>query len=383
MTHFISLNEVKSKEPAYVWPNRIPVGSLTILEGQPGSNKSTVLYDVAARVTQGWEMPNCTGGLRPGNVLILQAEDDAAATIRPNLEAMGADLDRVFIWSKQSAPLRLPDDMSFIESEIGKLKAKLLIIDPITSFLGGHANSDQAIRRSLGPLATVAEQSGTAVVLVRHFKKSNAVNPLYQGAGSIALAGLARSVLQVGDDPKHADRRIIAQVKASLNALAPSLSFQPVQKNGGLTVEWLGVSDCTVDQLHATATKQDRPALEYAQYALFSILAEGPVLADEAKKLVLEAGVERRTLRRAKESLGIKSKREGFGKGSKFYWVLPDTNDLIDRLKQNELDDLLDNLIYGADETLPDGNDTSDPADWWKQGPRDDAEDSDLDGGVV
>ena len=80
-----------------------------------------------------------------------------------------------------------------------------------------------------------------------------------------------------------------------------------------------------------------------------------------------KAGVEARTLRRAKESLGIKSQRRGFGKGSTFYWVLPNKNDLVGRLKQNELDSLLDKLLHGDDDTMPDEDAESDPADWWKQ----------------
>lgn len=281
--------------------------------------KATLTHDLAARVTTGRPMPNCTGSLPAGNVIILQAEDDPVATIRPNLEAMGAKLENVFVFGKQAEPLTFPEDVDLLATYIGKLKAKLVIIDPVTSFISGSVNNEQVVRRSRGPLVTIAEKNGIAVVLIRHFTKSNSGNPLYRGGGSIAVTGLARSVLQVGTDPKDPERRVIVQAKSNINALATSLSFKPDRKNGGLTIEWLGASDCTVDQLHATATKQDRPALEYAQYALFSILAEGPVLAKEARDLALEAGVERHTLRRAKESLGVKSQRQGFGKGSKFY----------------------------------------------------------------
>ena len=376
----VPLIEVQPSRPVYLWPNRIPLGSLTIVEGPPGSNKSTVLYDIAARVTRGLDMPNCTVGLPASSVIILQAEDDPAATIRPNLEAMGADIQRVFIWGKQATPIKLPDDIDFIASQIAKLHARLVIIDPITTFLRGNANSDQSIRQSLGPLVTVAEQEKAAVVLVRHFKKSNTSDPLYRGAGSIALAGLARSVIQVGHNPKDADQRVVVQVKASLNALAKSLAFRPVPVSGGLTVEWLGVSDCSAMQLHEAAREQDRTALREAQYVLFSILAEGPVLAKEAKTLGADAGITPRTLRRAKESLGVVSQRRGFGPRSRFFWMLPEESELVDRLKENELDNLLDNLIHGADDAVPDDNDQANPADWWKQARTDD---DDVDGQVV
>lgn len=285
MTDLIPLKDIESKELVYLWSDRIALGCVTVIEGDAGANKTTLTHELTARVTTGRPMPDCTTSLPSGNVIILQAEDDPAATIRPNLEAMAANLEKVFVIGKETEPLSFPEGVAVLAAHIGRLKAKLLIIDPITSFLAGSINSEHVVRRSLAPLVTVAETHGIAVVLIRHFTKSNGGNPLHRGCGSIAVTGLARSVLQVGTDPKDPEKRVIVQAKSNLNAPATSLSFKPVKKNGGLTVEWLGECDCTVDQLHATATKQDRPALEYAQYVLFSILAEGPVLANEAQKL--------------------------------------------------------------------------------------------------
>ena len=109
----------------------------------------------------------------------------------------------------------------------------------------------------------------------------------------------------------------------------PSLSFQPVAVGGGLTIEILGESEFTSKELLESGRSHSRPQLEEAMYVLFSILAEGPVLAGEVRRLASYAGVAPRTLRRCKEILGVRSLREGFGPGSRFYWALPEHSETV------------------------------------------------------
>ena len=353
MTHcFITLADYRPKDVCWLWPGRIPYGSITVIEGDPGTNKTTLSYNIVANVTTGNPMYGCTGSQEPGTAILLQAEDALDAASR-NIKAAGADLARVFVYEKGSVsigkPLELPNDLEFVASEVAATKARLVVIDPISAFFAVNLNNDQAVRRALQPLAQLAEDNCTAVVLIRHLTKSGSTNPLYRGAGSIGLVAAARSTLLVAPDPGDLEHRVVAQVKSSLSALSSSLSFRPVARDGGLAVEWLGASDYSARQLLDAMRSGSRSELGQAIYALYSILAEGPVSASEAKALATQAGVSARTLRRAKEVLNVESKRRGFGKGSRFFWLLPKKHEIVARLRKRDLDELEDRLCHGQD----------------------------------
>ncbi|REJ88268.1 MAG: hypothetical protein DWQ35_20015 [Planctomycetota bacterium] len=386
---FVPASAVKPDPVTWLWQNRIPRGALTIVEGDPGSNKSTLLYALAARVSVGQEMLDSEGSASPGTALLI-SDEDASMTMRRTLQANHADLDRVLIYDKRLAgesPLRLPSGTGLLESEIGRTKAQLVVLDPITSFIEGSVNVDQSVRSALGPLAAVAERTRSAIVLVRHLRKSGSGVALYRGTGSIALIAAARSSLLVGIDPGNSQNRIVAHIKSSLGALASSLSFRPALHEGGLRVEWLGTCSYSADEILSSASSE-ASALNEAAYILYSVLGNGPLWAHEVQRLVLGAGVSYRTLRRAKQLLLVKSKRVGFGKDSRFYWALPERSELVRHLRQRDLDEIADALFHQGPESPPEtsGSDflrffekledsaDEDPADWWKRGKKNDEE---------
>src|SRR5262249_16667157 len=90
------MSEVEPRPVEWVWRSWIPRGALTLVDGDPGLGKSTMSIDLAARVSRGWAMPPNSGpATDPAGVLLLSAEDDLANTIRPRLDAAGADVSRV------------------------------------------------------------------------------------------------------------------------------------------------------------------------------------------------------------------------------------------------------------------------------------------------
>ena len=116
-------------------------------------------------------------------MIVISAEDDPADTIRPRLDAAGADVERMHCMS--TVPQRngdtvedrlfsLREDLKVLEREIRRLPdSRLVIIDPISSYLGGvdtHRNAD--VRSALHPLAALAERTGVAIVAVSHLNKS-------------------------------------------------------------------------------------------------------------------------------------------------------------------------------------------------------------------
>jgi len=329
---------VSRAEVTWLWPGYIPRGALTIIEGDPGSMKTTLTIDLAARITTGGALPQCEDRVEPGNVLLIQDEDLPAAT-RAKLESAGADLSNVEIYDRTnaaSAPFTLPNDVNDLDTHIRERSAQLVVVDPITPFITGSMNSEQAIRRALNPLASVAARTGATILLVRHLTKGGSGAALYRGIGSIGLIALARAALLVARDPGDAERRVLAVTKSSLGAIPSSLAFRMEDNGSGPQVEWLGESQYTAEQLSRTTHSTDQPVLDEAVYLLFSLLGRGPLPARRAIDNAAAEGVSRRTLQRAKAILGVCSRRHGFGPGSRFDWELDEDNPRVRQLRAAE-----------------------------------------------
>src|SRR5207244_1306509 len=112
----------------------------------------------------------------------------------------------------------LPVDVGYIQAAVERMKALLVIIDPLTAYLGSDTNAhkDTDCRRALFPLAKMGADTGAAVVVIRHLNKGSGSNPLYRGGGSIGIIGAARSGLLVARDPDNPDKRVLASTKCNL-----------------------------------------------------------------------------------------------------------------------------------------------------------------------
>lgn len=330
------LSEVEPERVSWLWPGRIPLGKLSLIDGDPGTGKSGITGDLAARVSAGLPLPDGYP-LEAGGVVLLSAEDGLADTIRPRLDAAGADADKVLsLATTEDAEgyermLSIPEDLHLIERGIRRVGAKLVVVDPLMAFLSGEANAhkDQDTRKALAPLATLAERTGAAVVVVRHLNKATGGNALYRGGGSIGIIGAARSALLVAKDPEDENRRVLAPMKSNLAQPAPSLAFTLEEAdNGAVRVVWQGGTDLDAAKLLATsAAKEEGDASSEATEFLQDLLRDGPVFSkrvwDEARDLKISEP----TLKRAKKSLGVEAVREsvaGEGRGAgRWMWELP------------------------------------------------------------
>jgi len=268
--------------------------------------------------------------------VLLSAEDGLADTIRPRLDAAGADVDQIL--SLATVPdengydrlLSIPEDIPLIEKGIQRVGARLVVVDPLMAFLSGETNShrDQDVRRALAPLAGLAERTGACVLVVRHLNKAAANNPLYRGGGSIGIIGAARMAFVVGKDPQDEYRRIVASTKNNLAMPPASLMFGLEEAEGGsVRVEWLGQSEVSAKDLLATPQDQEHAdARSEAVEFLNDVLANGPVPASQVKEEAEDAGISERTLARGKKVIGVITYREGKtggrGKGQ-WLWKLP------------------------------------------------------------
>jgi hypothetical protein len=327
----VCINDVEPEEVSWLWDRWFPLGKLAILDGDPGLGKSTMMLDIAARVSAGAFMPDDVLGAS-GSVIIITAEDGIGDTVRPRLFVSGADLKRChalegFLEAGGGLrPFILPDDVPQLSSLIEHHGVVLVIIDPLVAFLGGETNAhrDADVRRALAPLAKMAEKTGAAVVGIRHLNKMAGGAAIYRGGGSIAFTGASRSVAMIGRDPADSECRVLASVKSNLGPAPSSLHFRLVSKGAVAKVEWLGACDVTADQLCAgQRSEAEASAVDGAKEFLRALLEKGPQPSAKLKTEAKMAGVTWAAVRRAKDALGVKAEKVGFQDDSQWQWTLP------------------------------------------------------------
>lgn len=169
----ISLSEIKTEEVKWLWYPYIPFGKVTIVQGDPGEGKTTFVLSVIAALTCGEALPECETGLPPMNVIYQTAEDGLSDTIKPRLEAVGADCTRVQTIDDSRSMLTLTDQR--LEEAIHSTDAGLLVLDPLQAYLGSGVDMHRAneIRPIMKKLSAVAERTGCAVVLIGHMNKAS------------------------------------------------------------------------------------------------------------------------------------------------------------------------------------------------------------------
>ena len=310
------MSEIEPQPVEWLWKPRIALGEITVVDGDPGTNKSSFTMDMAARVSTGKSMPDTSETVQ-GGVLLLAAEDSIRKTLPLRLIAAGANMTKVAVFEEA---ISLPGDMATLREAVFKLGAKLVVCDPFSAFLGGNACSDQSVRQALMPLKNLAEQSNAAVVMVRHLTKSGGKHALYRALGSIGIVAAVRSALLVAKDPQDENLRVMCHYKNNLGPLASSLLFEPVAEGGAVKIEWRGECDYKPEDLLGTKSGDKKRVA--AQKFLVDCLANGPVEQAILKAKAQSGGFAWRTVERAREDLGIRSRRRGWGPGSKWLWTL-------------------------------------------------------------
>lgn len=330
---------IEKKAIEWLWPKWIPQSKLAILDGDPGLGKSTMLLDLAARISTNGIMPDNSFGAT-GNVIIMSAEDGAEDTILPRLEAAGANLDRIhelaFVRKGgEDRPAEIPGDLPLIEKQIELLGARLLVIDPLMAFLyGADANKDQEIRRVLFKLSRIAEKHRCAIVCMRHLNKGGGGKAIYRGNSSIGVIGHARTGLLVALDPDDDQKRVLAVSKCNLAAKPKSLSFvlDPVEEV--CRIGWCGQTHHKADDLVAqppTAEEQQDKKDSKNKVAQTRVILEmlmeqykGKLEIKMAKQECLAAGMGPKALDKAIKELQWETQYETDDLGKRtYYWTAP------------------------------------------------------------
>jgi hypothetical protein len=327
----VRFQDVQPESVTWLWPGRLAAGKVALLVGDPGLGKSWIALDLAARVSTGRTMPDgCEGADGPGDALLLSAEDGMADTVRPRLDALGADVARIhaltMVRAGQHELAVSIADTDALELAIRKTGARLVIVDPVSAFLGAvDSHRDAAVRGLLAPVAALAERTSTAVLGIMQLAKETQRPAIHRAVGSIAFAAAARIVLAVAADPAREDRRIMAALKLYLSARPPALAY--TLTDGRLMWEPAPLAHVDVDQLLAgSATDRDQEEQTEAE-ALVSALLNGvsawPLDARDALAAGHARGIYPRALRRGAHRLGIRVVRRGFGRGGRWLWERP------------------------------------------------------------
>ena len=336
----VRLSDVKPEQVAWLWPGRIALGKLTLIAGDPGLGKSFLTLDMAARVSRGRAWPDAPGvTTTPGGVVLLSAEDGIADTIVPRLIAAGADLGttecpRIIALEairsvgengRESArSFDLSRDLPALESAIRSVHGcRLVVIDPVTAYLGGvdsHKNAE--IRGLLAPLGAIAERHRVAVVAVTHLNKSGGGPAIYRAMGSLAFAAAARAAWAVSKDKDDPRRRLLLPIKNNIAPDTGGLAYriEPLGVNGCPAVAWepdavnVSADDALAGDRDESGgrTERDDAAIWLREY-----LGDGPKLARDVLAESKAAGFSKRTIDRAKLAARVRARKEAFSGG----WV--------------------------------------------------------------
>lgn len=335
---FRRVADVQAKPIRWLWPGRIAQGKVSIIAGNPGLGKSQVTVGMAATVSTGGLWPVDGKRCEVGNVIILSAEDDPSDTIRPRLEAAGADLSRVYILDAVlDGPLvgggetprafNLKTDIDHLGSMLKEIGgAALVIIDPITAYLGttdSHKNAE--IRALLSPLAELAGQYGAAVVAVSHFNKNANTEALMRVTGSLAFVAAARAAYVVARDPENEARRLFLPLKNNLGNDQSGLAFTVEAVQVESAIGMIGTSRVVWESSAVTVTaeeamrpqvnNEERSDLDDAKDFLRGLLADGAVSSNQIRKDADGAGHNWRTIQRAQKDLGVIAFKDGMRGG--------------------------------------------------------------------
>lgn len=331
----INMESVKVEQIEWLLYPFIPFGKVTIIQGDPGEGKTTMVLQIIAKLTRGepillskksqkeaqqdseenlkQEVLSQDNPIQPVNVIYQTAEDGLGDTIKPRLLAAGADCSRVLVIDDREQPLTMLDVR--LEEAIMQTKARMVVLDPIQGFLGTDVDMHRAneIRPLMKRMAVLAEKYHCAIILIGHMNKNSNGKSSYRGLGSIDFQAAARSVLIVGRMKDEPETRVMCHVKSSLAPEGKSVAFRLDKETG---FQWIGEYDISADDLLSGDARGQKSRI--AKEFLLDILADGGMAQKKIEEEASKQGIKKKTLRNAKQELEIDSVK----RGNQWFWIL-------------------------------------------------------------
>lgn len=314
----VRLSDVQALPVPWLWRQYLAYGMLSMLSGDPSSGKTFIVLAIAADLSNG-RVPVSGEVCELVDTLYLSHENAAEYVIRPRFDAQGGDASRFHllrgsIAGDGEAAIRAGitlKDVALLDAALVQTGAKLIIIDPIQSYLGAEVDAYRSneTRPVMDGLITLAEKHNVAVLIVRHLSKSSGGRAIHRGLGSIDLTGAVRTEMLAGTAPGEPDNRALVQIKNNLGPQAGSLGYEIVGEEMEARLEWRGNSTLTAaDLLAPDAATEGRSDKAEAEDYIREQLANGPKLLRDLKSA---SGIPEWTLQRAAKSIGITRSRDG------------------------------------------------------------------------
>lgn len=346
----VNANDVVPKKVHWIWTDRLAQGKLLVLSGSPGQGKSQLGCYLSARISNG--DPWVDGGVAPkGRTIVLSSEDGIQDTMVPRLMAAGADRSKIEFLratidpsgNKRRRAFSLQVDLDDLGERVRLYgDVKLIIVDPITSYMGDRTDTHQTsqVRSVLDPVSDWADRHNVAVLAISHPPKAAQSNALNAVTGSLAFVGVARLVFCAIEDASWPGHSLFLPVKNSLGPKAAGLRYSiegcEIEGDGGTIrtsrIVWNTTVPVTIsadEALTAGRTERRTPTkLERAKQFLLRLLENGPMAVKDIQKALEKEDFSWSTLETAKEQLPVLPRKTGLDGG----WVW----ELIDRKTQVE-----------------------------------------------
>jgi triphosphoribosyl-dephospho-CoA synthetase len=334
--------DIKAERVKWIWRRRISRGNVTVIFGQPGLGKGQIAANLAATVSRGRKWP-CKEGLAPiGHVIMINAEDGAADTVRPRLEAAGANLTRVHIMKDVADPTRgqrlfsLVADLERLDELLESIETpRLVIIDPLSAFLTPgdgqqfNANDITQVRGLLSRVDALAKKHDIAIVFICHLTKASAGTALSRLAGSSALAAAPRAAFLVTRGEDGSKWLIFAAAKNNLGSDSTTLQYRIRRKKlpSGIApyISWNKKTlSITADEALANGSGGARKVAAAREIDEFlrKLLADGRRGSTEVFADGKEHGFSPKQLHTAAGRLGVRKFNTGSPETKKWWWEL-------------------------------------------------------------
>jgi hypothetical protein len=302
----------------WLWPDRIPLGTVTVIEGAQGSGKSRVAFDLAARAAARLPWPDGTPAALPAADVLVIARHQEAGHITAQIQRSKGGPRHVYQFDGFDTtipsadhfgrrPVSLPDDLEALEiylechDSIG-----VVVIDPLTDF----CRTPRHLAETLYHLNDLAARGRLAIlVTVAADCRTDAQGRLRESARSPTSA--ARCVWNIVRDPDDPRRRLLVARRTNFCGEPDGLAFR-LDANG---VAWEAES--------AVSALDPLGALGAADRCIHELLSSGAELASTVVRLGAEQGFSPKQLRSAARRLGVIHRRMGFSKDGHWEWSLP------------------------------------------------------------
>lgn len=312
----VRMSDVEAEDVKWLWYPYIPIGKVTMFEGDPGLGKSWFTMFLAATMSNKTKLKG-VNGMKYGKVLIMSAEDGLGDTLRPRLDVLDADTKRIYAYAR---PVALDDDgFAEVEAQIELIKPILVIIDPIVAYMGGNVDLFRAneTRVIMSGLSEIAMRHQCAIMAVRHLTKGGKDKSIYRGTGSIDITAAARSVMMVGPHPEEPNSRCICHIKSNLAPRGQTIEYS-LDAHRNQPFRFDGFNNLTPEDIMKANPDNMNRGTEDAEKFLIETLKKKSQYQEDLYRDAEAMGITQKSLKAAAEKLEVrKIKNKG-----KIKWVL-------------------------------------------------------------